>query len=318
MLSIQEVSMLTGLRKLIIACIPAYNEEKNIAKVVLGAQRHVDIVVVCDDGSSDLTAEIARRMGATMIRHKENLGYGAAMQSLFKKARDLGADVMVTLDADGQHDAREIPKLIQPILDGKADIVVGSRFLGEQVNNLPAYRRFGIKVINKLSGGGPPKAGGVSDAQSGFRAYNNKAVQTLRLYDEGMGVSAEILLKAKEKGLKFAEVPVGVHYKGLDTSTYHPLRHGPSVVMSIVRLVVEERPLFYLGIPGIISVIIGTIFGAWMLHLYRIRGYIVTNIALASIAFVLIGFFMIFTAITLYAVKTSAVRIARREYEKNR
>lgn len=309
--------MFAGVPSLIIACIPAYNEEKTIAQVVLVAQRHVDMVVVCDDGSSDLTAEIARRMGATVIRHEDNLGYGGAIRSLFKKARDLGADVMVTFDADGQHNPGEIPKLIQPILDGEADIVVGSRLIGEQVNNLPAYRRFGIKVITKLSGGGPPKAGGVSDAQSGFRAYNKKAVQTLRLYDEGMGVSAEILLKAREKGLKLAEVPIGVHYEGLDTSTHHPLRHGPSVVMSIVRLVVEERPLFYLGIPGIISLIIGIIFGAWMLHMYGIQGHIVTNIALASIAFIFLGLFAVFAAITLYAVKVSAVRIARKEYEKN-
>lgn len=309
--------MFAGVPRLIVACLPAYNEEKTIAKVVLCAQRHVDVVVVCDDGSNDLTAEIARRMGATVIRHKENLGYGAAMQSLFKKARDLKADVMVTLDADGQHDAREIPTLIQPILDGEADIVVGSRFLDEQVNNLPVYRRFGIKVITKLSGGGAAKAGGVSDAQSGFRAYSKKAVQALILFDEGMGVSAEILLKARENGLKLTEVPIGVHYKGLDTSTHHPLRHGGSVIMSIVRLVVEQRPLFYLGIPGIVFIFVGTIFGIWMLQLYGIQGRIVTNVALASIAFLLIGFFVTSTAITLYAVRVSAVRVAQKEYEKN-
>jgi len=302
--------------RLIVACVPAYNEEKTIAKVVLGAQRHVDVVVVCDDGSDDLTAEIARRMGATVIRHGENLGYGAAVQSLFKKARQLKADVMVTLDADAQHDAGEIPKLVQPILDGGADIVVGSRFLGEQVNDLPAYRRFGIKVITKLSGGGSSKAGGVSDAQSGFRAYSKKAVQALILFDEGMGVSAEILLKAKEKGLKLAEVPVGVHYEGLDTSTHHPLRHGGSVIMSIVKLVVEERPLFYLGIPGIVFIFFGAIFGLWVFDLYRTGGYIVTNVALAAIAFLLTGFFVTSTAITLYAVKVSAIRVAQKEYEK--
>ena len=87
-------------KPLVVACVPAFNEEKTIAKVVLLAQKHVDKVVVCDDGSSDLTGEIAKSLGAELIRHERNLGYGAAIQSLFRRARELGADVMVTLDAD--------------------------------------------------------------------------------------------------------------------------------------------------------------------------------------------------------------------------
>jgi len=289
---------------LIIACIPAYNEEKTIAKVVMLAQKHVDMVVVCDDGSKDLTADIAQRLGATVIRHDGNSGYGAAIQSLFRKARELDADVMVTLDADGQHNPEEIPGLLQPILDGEADIVLGSRFLGGH-NDAPAYRRFGIKLITKLS----KRSRRFSDALCGFRAYSRKAVESLNLNETGMGVSAEILLETEERGLRVSEIPVRVRYKGLDTSTHNWLRHGVSVITSIVRIVVEESPLFYLGIPGAVFLVVGMFFGSWMLQIYASRGYIETNIALASIAFVLIGLFVIFTAITLYAIS----RLARKQ-----
>ena len=285
---------------MIIACIPAYNEEKTIAKTVLLAQKQVDMVFVCDDGSEDLTADIAQRLGATVIRHDRNLGYGAAIQSLFRKAREMNADVMVTLDADGQHNPNEIPRLIQPILDGEADIVIGSRFLGEH-NDAPAYRRFGIKLITNLSN----RSRKFSDALCGFRAYGKKAIENLNLNENGMGISTEILMETEERGLKVTEVPVRVRYKGLDTSTHNWLSHGASMIMAIVRKVVEERPLFYLGLPGIAFFLVGTFFGVWMLQIYALRHYIATNIALASIAFVSLGFFAIFTAITLYAIARS-------------
>jgi len=282
---------------LIIACIPAYNEEKTIAKTVLLAQKQVDRVVVCDDGSEDLTAEIAQRLGATVIRHGKNLGYGATIQSLFRYAKEMGVDVMLTLDADGQHNPEEIPKLAEPIMKGKADIVIGSRFLGEH-NDAPAYRRFGIKLITKLTN----RSSNFSDSQCGFRAYSKNALDNLNLNENGMGVSAEILLETVKRGLSVVEVPVRVRYKGLDTSTHNSLRHGVSVIMSIVRMVVEERPLRYLGVAGTIFLLIGIFFGMWMLQIFAVSGSIATGVALASIAFTLLGLFAIFTAVTLYAI----------------
>ncbi|MBE0513038.1 glycosyltransferase family 2 protein [Candidatus Bathyarchaeota archaeon] len=293
-------------RPFVVAAIPAYDEEKTIARVVLQAQRYVDRVVVCDDGSSDLTAEIAERLGADVIRHERNLGYGAAVQSLFRRARELGADVMVTLDGDGQHDPGEIPRLVEPVLEGKADVVIGSRFLGgvEKINDVPRFRRFGIRVITRLMGAASNY--GLSDAQSGFRAYGRKALEGLSLYENGMGVSVEVLMEAKKRGLMVVEVPAGCNYREVEASTYGPLRHGLNVVMSIVRLVVEERPLVFLGIPGVVSLLVGVLFGVWMLQIYAIERRIVTNIALASMAFILIGFFALSTAITLYAISRLA------------
>ena len=290
-------------RLFVVAAIPAYDEEKTIARVVLQAQRYVDRVVVCDDGSTDLTAEIAERLGADVVRHERKLGYGAAIQSLFRRARELNADIMVTLDGDGQHDPNEIPVLVEPVLEGKADIVIGSRFLGdvEKVNNIPSYRRLGIKIITRLTGAAANHR--FSDAQCGFRVYGRKALEGLSLFENGMGVSVEVLMEAKKRGLIVAEVPTGCNYHGLEgTSTHGPLRHGISVVMSIVRLVVEEKPLLFLGVPGAVSLLVGMLFGVWMLQIYAIERQITTNIALASVAFLLIGLFAVFTAITLYAI----------------
>lgn len=240
--------------------VPALNEEKTIARVILLAKENADRVVVCDDGSTDLTAEIAKCLGADVIRHERNLGYGAALQSLFKRARELEADVFVTLDGDGQHDPRGVPKIVKPILDGTADIVVGSRFVDKySAAAMPWLRRAGVKFITKLANNGSKD--NVKDAQSGFRGYSRKSLETLNLSEDGMGVSAEILIASRQKGLRICEVPASCNYdKDLKTSTQNPVRHGVGVVMSIIKLIVEDRPLVMLGILGVFCMIIGGFF----------------------------------------------------------
>jgi len=289
----------------IVVGIPAYNEEKTIAKVILLAQKHADKVIVCDDGSTDLTGEIARGLGAVVVRHERNLGYGVAMQRLFEKARSLDADVMLTLDADGQHNPEDIPKLLKPIQDNEADIVIGSRFLGGAGKEVPRYRRMGIKLITRMSKGAV--RGKISDAQSGFRAYNKRAIQNLKLEENGMGVSAEILMKAGEQNLKVTEVPISVKYKGIETSTRNPLRHGMNVVAAIFRLIVYERPLDFLGIPGTVLFLAG-VFLSVIFHyeFYMISPPIFIPITFfSSIALILTGTLAIFTAACVRARKPS-------------
>jgi glycosyltransferase involved in cell wall biosynthesis len=292
-------------RLLVVVGIPAFNEEKTIARVVLEAQKCADIVVVCDDGSKDMTGEIAARLGAVVIRHKCNSGYGAALQSLLKRARELKADVLVTLDSDGQHNPAEIPRLVKPIEDGDAEVVLGSRFKDENgTADMPFYRQLGVKVITKIANGSGKSS--VSDAQSGFRAYSKNALERLSSISEnGMGASIELLREIEKNSLKVCEVPITCKYAdglGLKTSTENPVTHGIGLIMSIIKLVVEDRPLTFLGIPGILFLAAGALFGIWMMDLYSATGIIVTNVALASISFILIGFFMISTAITLYAI----------------
>lgn len=297
---VEDQACLDKSKPLIVAAIPAYNEERTIAKLVLAAQKYVDVVLVCDDGSEDLTAEIAERLGADVIRHKKNMGYGAAIRTLFSMARELHADILVTLDGDGQHDPREISRLVEPVLENKADIVLGSRFLGSE-NDVPKHRRWGIKLITKLTGAVSNHK--FSDAQCGFRVYGRKALEGLSFFEDGMGVSVESLMDAEKKGFTVTEVPTGCNYHGLEkTSSQGAFGHGASVVMSILRLVVEDRPLLLLGLPGMVSLCVGVLFGIWMLQIYAVEQQITTNIALASMAFILIGMFSIFTAITLYAI----------------
>lgn len=309
----EKAISVVGTKPYVVVGVPAFNEEKTIARVVLDAQKFADVVVVCDDGSSDLTSEIAEKLGADVVRHERNMGYGAAIRSLFDRACELGADVLVTLDADGQHDAREIPNVLKPIVEGKADVVVGSRFVDEQGSaGMPFYRRVGVKVITKMVNGSAKN--GVSDAQSGFRAYNNRALERLSMFEDGMGVSVEILLDASKHGLNVCEVSSSCRYDNgddVETSTEHPVVHGMGVVMSIIKLIVEDKPLIILGIPGIICLAAGASFGAWMLQIYALERHIVTNIALASMAFTMIGFFALSTAITLYGIKRSIDKLRK-------
>jgi len=292
----------------VVVGIPAFNEEKTIAKVVLLSQKYADKVVVCDDGGTDLTGEIARKLGADVVRHEKNLGYGAAIQTLFKRAKELDADVLVTLDGDGQHDPRDIPSIVEPIKNGSVDITVGSRFIGARSPSvMPWYRRAGIKFISRLANN--DRGQGVGDAQCGLRAYSVKSLDKLVVAENGMGASVEILMSARKNGLRILEVPATCYYGAdLEKHVHNPVRHGVSVVMSIVKLVVEDRPLVFMGIPGVLSLTIGALFGVWMLQIYAVGRHIVTNIALASLAFVVIGFFLLSTSITLYAIARLAQR----------
>ena len=194
----------------IVIGIPAYNEEKNIAKILLKLQTITSKIIVCNDGSSDMTGEIAEKIGAIVINHPKNLGYGAGIRSIFLKAKELNPDILVTFDADGQHRIEDIQKVIDPIIKGDADIVIGSRFLSKN-ENVPTYRKLGINAITKIANITTKQK--ITDSQSGFRAYNKKAIQEINPSDYGMGVSTEILIKADKKELKITEVPIIVLYQ---------------------------------------------------------------------------------------------------------
>jgi len=310
MVEIEAIEIGALANMFVVVGIPAYNEERTIARVVLEAQKFAKKIVVCDDGSTDYTAEIAQGLGAEVIRHEKNYGYGASIKSLFLRAQELNADIFVTLDADGQHEPNEIPRVIKPILEGTADVVIGSRFVNEDgTKEMPLYRQFGVKLITKLVNGSSKN--GVTDAQSGFRAYSHQALDCLNFFEVGMGASVEILLKASKHELRILEVPSTCKYNNGDvaTSTENPVTHGIGIILSIIKLVVEDKPLLFLGVPGIVSIAIGVWFGVWMMSMYASSHQIVTNVALASISFILIGFFALSTAIMLYAISRLSKKI---------
>ena len=284
----------------IVACIPAYNEEHTIAKVVLKTMKYVDEVIVCDDGSTDMTGEIAERLGAMVIRHERNRGYGATIVSLFRRARELGADVMVTLDADGQHNPDDIPRLVKPIIDGEADIVIGSRFLDDESKELvPKYRRAGIKAITSLS-----KAfsyNKLSDAQSGFRAYSKRALELLKPTEQGMGVSTEILIKASRFNLNVVEVPVKITYDKY-SSTHNPVRHGLEVVLSTIKHYSINHPLIFYGLPGFLALLVAVFFWLWTLQVFTVTRQISTNMTLIAIGATMVGLVLLTTATILWVM----------------
>ena len=282
-----------------VACIPAHNEERTIARVVIQAQKYVDRVVVCDDGSSDMTAEITEKLGATVVRHERNVGYGAALRSLFGEARRLDADVVVTLDADGQHDPKMIPSLLEPTIRGEADIVIGSRFLGNE-QEIPTYRRFGIEIITKF--GNVCSRCGIRDAQSGFRAYNRKALDLLEPTECGMGASLELLMKAQENRLTVKEIPIVVEYTVEKPSECNPLYHGLDVVASTVKHLSIRHPLFVYGIPGLLLCIMGILFGFWALDIFSKTRELVTNIALLSSGSLILGVLLMATGMILFTM----------------
>ncbi len=214
------------------AAIPCFNTETFIADVVSKAKKYVHQVIVIDDGSQDGTAEAARAAGSLMINHDTNRGYGEAIKSCFEAVKANATDVLVILDGDGQHSPDEIPKILAPILRGEADLIIGSRFLTNEVN-MPRYRKFGINVITFLWNFGSKVK--VSDAQSGFRAYSKRVFETFSLSEKGMGVSIETLEEARRKGAIIKEVPISCKYI-LSNLNLKAVRHGLSVALSVVRI----------------------------------------------------------------------------------
>ena len=281
--------------------IPAYNEEKNIALIITKLKKITDSIIVCDDGSSDLTGEIARELGAIVISHPKNMGYGAAIRSLFLKATELDLDGLITMDADGQHRIEDVNSVFKPINDEVADIVIGSRFLDKKSEEMPNYRKVGIKIITKVTNLSIKEK--LTDSQSGFRAYSKKALQKVIPSDVGMGVSTEILIKASNLELKVAEVPIKVHYD-VDTSTHNPVSHGTSVILSTIKFTSIHNPLKFYGIPGIIFLITGLGFIAWTLQIYAASQQIITNVSLIGIGCIVLGAVLLMTAVILFSIVT--------------
>jgi len=216
---------------MIVVGIPAHNEEKTIGRVVASAKNFADLVVVCDDGSTDGTATVASRYGAIVEKHGSNMGYGRAISSLFSVAQRLHATVLVILDGDSQHDPSALPSMVRPILSGEADIVIGSRFLSpEAIEQIPPMRLLAISIVSKLVR--LLTGTKISDAQCGYRCYNQSAIRVLRPVRRGMGASTEIIFDAMRAKLRVVEIPVLVRYKGLSTSEKNPILHFLEVIVT--------------------------------------------------------------------------------------
>jgi glycosyltransferase involved in cell wall biosynthesis len=236
--------------KTIVAVIPAYNEARAISQVVLAMNHYVNTVLVVDDGSSDATAEMAAAAGAVVIKHDHNQGKGAAMRTGFREARKFNPDAVVTLDADGQHLPEETARVIAPVLSGRADLVVGSRYL-KPTSQVPYHRVCGHYLfkllINQFSGVS------LTDTQSGFRAFSPKALQAVSFQSNGFAVESEMQFQAYKFHLKVTEAPITVrYYKEVKRSV---LWQGFTVLAGVLRLALYYRPAFVYSLMTLLLIL---------------------------------------------------------------
>ena len=288
----------------VLVCIPAYNEARSVGLVVEKAKNHSTEVIVCDDGSYDDTTNVARMAGATVIRHTKNQGYGKTIRTLFQAALERDADIVVTLDSDGQHSADQIPKIIEPILMEDFDIVIGSRFMDyKDKTKVPFYRSVGIKTITKITNRASYR--NLTDSQSGFRGYSRRALEKIRLVEDGMRISTEILLRARTHNLTIKEVPITISYDVENGSTHNFLSHGLSVLFSVIQFISLRHPLLFYGLPGVGLLVVSGIFAHSALEFFSSSRYVtaqLTNILFVTIGSAIIGIVLLTTGSMLFSI----------------
>jgi len=295
----------------IIACLPALNEELKIFDVVKETSQYVNKVLVCDDGSSDKTSEMATKAGAIVLKHGNNQGKGSAMRTLFQHAEKLDADVVVTMDADGQFLPEEIPKLVDCLVTKQADIVTGYRFDSDV--DMPKYRKVGNKFLDKVTNLASDLP--VRDSQGGFRAYSKKAIKSIKFSSNGFGADAEILVNASRKGLIILEEPVSVIYNtGGRTSTKNPITHSTSVITTLIELIAIRKPLKYLGIPGLILLIIGIIYSVAVIIIFNDTRYFSVPSTLVALGSLVLGLMLLMMSAILYSIN-HGIRYAKNTME---
>lgn len=199
----------------VVAVIPAYNEEKKIGKVIREVAQYVDKMIVIDDGSADHTAEQAKHRKSIILKHLINLGQGAALQTGFEYAKKIKSDIIVTFDADGQFEPSEIKDIVKPIIKNRADVVLGSRFLGKTIN-IPSSRlivlRMGIFFTYLFSNIK------LTDTHNGFRAFNKKAFSKINILHNRWAHPSDIIYQVSKNKFRIIEVPVTIRYTNYSKS----------------------------------------------------------------------------------------------------
>jgi len=278
--------------------IPAYNEARFIGSVVLMARRYASTVIVVDDGSRDATADLAEAAGAHVIRHEANSGKGVALKTAFQHVRQVeGVQVIVTVDGDGQHNCAEIPDMVAPIIEGRADLVVGSRFLGKK-SAIPRWRVFGqhaLTIATNLSA-----RSSLTDSQSGFRAFSRKVLDVFSFDANDFSVESEMQFVVHKANLQVIEVPISVVYE--EPSKRNPVMQGLQVLRGITNLVSRYRPLLFFGGGGLLILFVGLAWGWYVVDIYMRVRILAVGYALISTLLVIIGSSSLFTGLMLHSV----------------
>lgn len=290
----------SGVPKVLVA-IPAYNEEVAIGSIVIRSLKFAERVLVVDDGSQDRTAEVARLAGAEVLVHGANQGKGASIKDAFEYARNSDVDILVLIDGDGQHDPDEIPFLIKPILEKKADLVNGSRFLKKNSHSVPKYRRLGQEILTLATNVGVRQK--ITDTQNGFRAFSRKTFDCFSFKVNGMAVESEMLMDASDAGIRIKEVPINVRYD-VEGSTHGPFKHGMEVLNSVIGLISQRRPLLIFCVPGVCMLGIGTLCAFLLVNRFNNTHTIAVEYGLTAMLFVILGMMLISTALTLSSIQS--------------
>lgn len=291
--------------KIIIAIIPAYNEELAIGSVVIRTRQFVNSVIVIDDGSHDLTSIIAEHAGAEVIRLSKNHGKSYAVMRGFDRARQLNADIVVMLDADGQHHPEEIPSIIAPILKDEADLVIGSRFLTDK-NSIPLYRKVGQKTLDTFTNFASSYKS--TDSQSGFRALNANALNSFTIEPSGYDIESVMISYLSDKGFRIVEVPIDVNYEVPHKHKANFFSHGMVVLSNLVGIIGYRRPLISFGIPGVILIIIGLYFAFWAFSEYTLTKVFIYSLTAVGAVALLLGLLLVNTALILNSIVQLMVR----------
>ncbi len=282
----------------VLVAIPAYNEDRYIGSLVLKLKSQGRAVLVIDDGSTDATADVAEAAGATVIRHPRNMGKMAAVETAFDQARRLQADALVLLDGDSQHDPAEIDVLVEPIFNGAADMVVGSRFAGVR-SAIPRWRVVGQHALTIATNIGSGLH--LSDTESGYRAFSRRAVDEMRFNAHGFALEPSTQFQAKARGWKVVEVPISVSYD--IPLKRNPVWHGIGQLDAILRLIGEHRPLLFFGLPGLLVLLAGLLLGFQVVRIYDATEQLAVGYALITVLLVIVGVLAVFVGIMLHAIR---------------
>lgn len=289
-----------------VVIIPAFNEARFIGSVVLQSLKYSDTVIVVDDGSTDDTDEVAAAAGAIVIKHEQNRGKGAALNTAFKKARELNAPAAALLDGDGQHRPCDLVPIIRPIIDGEADMVIGSRYL-ELESDIPFHRRVGQRVVTAMTS----TASGIysTDSWSGYRAFSHKAIEKIYFREGGWGVDPEFQFLAQEHNLRVKEVPIVAIYE--ENAKRNPLPHGLKTVQAIMRLTGQHRPLLFFGLSGFIGLVLAALIMARLLNVYNQTQQMALGLALWFVLIAIVSTLTLYTGIILHSTKGLMLDIVR-------
>jgi len=292
----------------IVVIIPAYNEERFIGSVVLKLREFPVKIIVVDDGSTDDTAALAKAAGARVFSLPSNQGKGAALNFGFQQARVYHPDVVVLIDGDGQHLPEELPGVICPILNGEADIAVGSRYINNS-SNTPLDRRLGHKLIGFLTS----LATGVevADSQNGYRAFSKKAYEQIRFNSSDFSVESEMQFLANEFGLTVKEVPITIRY--LDKQKRTAIQQGMIVLSGIIKLASQYRPLLFFGGGGLIMLSVGVVWGLVVVARYIQSGLLAMGYALICVLLCVIGLVLFSTGIMLHSTRVLMLDLFNRQ-----